>query len=93
MDTHRSKDVHDRILHRLKIAKGHLAKVIEMVDKGEYCIDVIQQSRAVQHALKEVDALTLENHLQTCVISHVKKGDTKKTTDEIMKIFKNNSVT
>ncbi len=86
----RAKVVQDNIVHRLKIAKGHLNKVLKMVEEGDYCIDVIQQSRAVQNALKEVDGLTLESHLQTCVVDHIKKGQTKKTVDEIMKVFKSN---
>lgn len=85
---YRPKDIQERILHRLKIARGHLNKVIEMVEEGEYCIDVIHQSQAVQGALKEADSLTLENHLKTCVVDHIKKGETKKTVEEIMKVIK-----
>lgn len=84
----RPKDTKERIIHRLKIARGHLEKVISMVEKDEYCIDVINQSQAVQSALKEADSLTLENHLQTCVVKHIKNGEAKKSVDEIMKVFK-----
>ena len=41
----------NKVLHRLKIAKGHLSKVIEMVEKGEYCLNVIQQTQAVTSSL------------------------------------------
>lgn len=87
---YRPKDIQERILHRLKIARGHLNKVIKMVEEGEYCIYVIHQSQAVQSALKEADSLTLENHLKTCVVDHIKKGETKKTVEEIMKVIKRN---
>lgn len=87
----RAKHIQDNIVHRLRIARGHLDKVLKMVEEGEYCIDVIQQSRAVQNALKEVDGLTLENHLKTCVVDHIKKGKSQKTVGEIMKVFKSNS--
>lgn len=86
----RPKDIQERILHRLKIARGHLNKVIKMVEDGDYCIDVIHQSQAVQSALKEADSLTLENHLKTCVVDHIKRGETKKTVEEIMKVIKRN---
>lgn len=85
------KDTEEKIVHRLKIARGHLDKVIQMVQSGDYCIDVIHQSRAVQNALKEVDSVILEEHLQTCVVEHIKNGETKKTVDEIMKIFRSNT--
>lgn len=86
---YRPKDTQERILHRLKIAKGHLEKIIKMVEKDTYCIDVIHQSQAVQRALEEADSVTLENHLRTCVVDHIKRGDVEVSTREIMKVFKN----
>jgi len=83
-------DTQERILHRLKIARGHLGKVIKMVEDHKYCIDIIHQSQAIQGALKEVDSLTLENHLKTCVVDHIKNGETEKSVEEIMKVFKKN---
>lgn len=85
---YRPKDTQERILHRLKIARGHLDKVLKMVGNGQYCIDVIHQSQAVQRALSEADNLVLENHLKTCVVDHIKKGETKTTISEIMNILK-----
>lgn len=88
--TYRPKDTQERILHRLKIAKGHLQKVIQMVESGHYCIDVIHQSQAVQSALHEADSLNLENHLKTCVVNHIKNGETDASIKEIMNVFKKN---
>ena len=85
---YRPKDTQERILHRLKIANGHLNKVIRMVENDEYCIDIIHQSQAVQGALKEADSLTLENHLRACVADSIKKGKVKNSVEEIMKVFK-----
>lgn len=85
---YRPKDTQERILHRLKISQGHLKKVIKMVEKGEYCIDVIHQSQAVQRALEEADSVILENHLRTCVVDHIKKGNIDVSTEELMKVFK-----
>ena len=69
----RPKNPKERILHRLKIARGHLDKVISMVEKDEYCIDVLHQSTAVQRALSETDDVVLENHLQTCAADAIKQ--------------------
>ncbi len=87
---YRPKDTQERILHRLKIAKGHLQKVIEMIEDDHYCIDVIHQSQAVQRALGEADNVLLENHLKTCVVDHIKNGETDKSVAEIMNVFKKN---
>lgn len=88
--TYRPKDTQESILHRLKIAKGHLQKVIQMVESGHYCIDVIHQSRAVQRALEEADGAVLENHLKTCVVDHIKKGEADASIKEIMNVFRKN---
>lgn len=85
---YRPKDVHERILHRLKIAKGQLEKVIKMVEEDEYCIDILHQSRAVQKALKETDNVMLENHLQKCAADAIGKGKKDKAIGEIMQVFK-----
>ncbi|OGH15148.1 MAG: hypothetical protein A2860_00135 [Candidatus Levybacteria bacterium RIFCSPHIGHO2_01_FULL_37_33] len=85
---YRPKDTQERILHRLKISKGHLEKVIKMIEEDEYCIDVLHQSQAVQAALKETDGAVLENHLRTCVADSIKSGDQEKAFQEIMDVFK-----
>ncbi len=84
---YRPKDMQERIAHRLKISKGQLNKVIEMVEKDEYCIDIIHQSQAIQKALKEIDNLILENHLKSCVADAIKSGDDTKAIAEVMSVF------
>ena len=62
-----------------------------MVEKDQYCIDVIHQSQAVQWALKEVDNLVLENHLKGCVADAISKGKAEESIAEIMQVFKKKS--
>lgn len=85
---YRPRDTQERILHRLKIAQGHLKKVLKMVEDGQYCIDVIHQNRAVQRALSEADSLILENHLKTCASEAIQKGQKEKAITEIIEVFK-----
>lgn len=85
---YRPKDSQERILHRLKIARGHLEKVIKMVEEQVYCIDILHQSQAIQSALKEADNLLLENHLKTCAIDHIHKGKQEEAIREVMEVFK-----
>lgn len=81
------KDTKDRILHRLKISRGHLDKVIKMIENDQYCIDVLHQSQAVQKAIKQTDNLILENHLKTCVSDAITKGKKDEAVAEVMNIF------
>ena len=87
MKAHRSDDLQKGVIHRLKIARGHLDKVIKMAEEQEYCIDVIHQSQAVQSALKKTDELLLDNHLKTCVVTQLKEGK-EKAIEEVMEVFK-----
>lgn len=79
----------NKVLHRLKIAKGHLSKVIKMVEKGEYCLDVIQQTQAVTSSLKKVSEVILENHLKTCVRESMESGKgIDEKVAEVIEVFK-----
>ena len=88
---YRPKNTQERILHRLKIAKGHLEKVTKMIEEDNYCIDVLHQSQAVQAGLHETDSLILENHLKGCVSDAISKGKKDEAIKEIMEVFKKNN--
>jgi DNA-binding FrmR family transcriptional regulator len=77
-----------QIVHRLKIAKGHLEKVIKMVEEGAYCIDIVHQLIAIQSALRNADEKILENHLKTCVSDSIKKGKSDEAVKEVMEVLK-----
>lgn len=75
------------ILRRLKILEGHLRKVRQMVEDDAYCIDILHQSFAVRNGLKKVDELILEQHLHSCVVQKLKKGNPT-AIDEVLEVFK-----
>ena len=90
--TFKPKNTEERILHRLKIARGHLEKVIQMSENNAYCIDVLHQISAVQEGLKGTGNLILENHLKTCVSDAIKKGDSDNAIAEVMEVFNKKTV-
>lgn len=83
----KNKDTKTRSVHRIKIIAGHLKKIQKMIENDEYCVDVVHQSRAVQSALKKLDLLIIEDHLNSCVIDQIKNGEESKTTEELLKLF------
>lgn len=87
---YRPKDTQERIVHRLKIARGHIDKVISMIEEDKYCIDVMHQLQAVESGLKGTGNLLLENHLKLCVADAIKKGESEESIAEIMQVFKKN---
>ena len=89
-DKHMKKNTKKETLRRLKIIDGHLRKVIKMIEEDKYCIDILQQSLAVQNALKKVDGLILDQHLRKCVTEAIRKGNNKKekSIKELLKVYK-----
>jgi len=82
------KGIKTRAIRRLKIIEGQVRGLQSMVNKEEYCVDIITQSSAVKEAISSVEDLILENHLSTHVIEQIKSGEGKKAVDEILKVYK-----
>ncbi|NCN04824.1 MAG: metal-sensitive transcriptional regulator [Spirochaetales bacterium] len=56
-----------QIANRLTRIQGQLGGIRKMVDEDRYCMDILVQTRAISAALKAVEDLVMENHLNTCV--------------------------
>lgn len=85
-----SDELTARILNRLSSIEGHVRGVSRMVEKDEYCIDVVNQILAVQRALQKVSSLILDRHLHTCVSTALKgedAADRERVIREIMSVF------
>ncbi len=76
------------VSRRLKIASGHLHKVIDMVDSGVYCIDVIQQMAAVRSAIKKAEDALIVSHLNHCVVDAFRSKDGSRAIKELEQVFK-----
>lgn len=82
------KDIKSKAVKRLKIIEGQIRGLQSMVNKEEYCVDIITQASAVKEALSGVEDLVLENHLATHVIHQIKHGKEKQAAREILKVYK-----
>lgn len=60
----------------------------EMMERGVYCIDIITQTSAVKRALASIEDVIMENHLSTCLVPQIKKGDGAKATKEILEVYR-----
>jgi DNA-binding FrmR family transcriptional regulator len=73
---------------KLKKAQWQLAKVQQMLENDEYCINIIQQNMAVMWLLKSTQQEILQNHLRTCFVEWaccVEKRE--EMIEELIKIF------
>ncbi len=86
MQPETKKDVHNR----LKSIEGHIRGIQRMVEDDVYCVDIMKQIKAVQGALDRVNAMILDNHLQTCVTQAIRsedKEEQQKVLQEIIELF------
>jgi len=86
------KSYKKQILTRMNYISGHLEGIKKMIENDKYCIDVILQNEAVIAAIKKVNEIILENHLNTCVTQAIKgksEKERKRKIKEILELFKN----
>ncbi len=76
---------------RLARAAGHLNAVQRMVEDEKYCIDVLNQLKAVQAALDRTAQLMLKQHLDTCVVEAVKADDSERVMEELWQLLRKGS--
>lgn len=72
---------------RLNIIKGQLDGLSKMIENDEYCIDLLNQSLAIQNSLKSLDAVLFERHISTHV-GHQFHEEPEKATEELVALFK-----
>ncbi len=84
------EDHKHRLLNRLKTVEGHIRGVQRMVEDDAYCIDIMQQVRAIQQALHRVNGIILENHLNTCVTKAIRSDqaeERERVLQELLQVF------
>lgn len=78
-------------LINFKKTQSLLSKILEMVEKDNYCIDIMQQNLAAIGLLKSAHQMLMEKHLNTCFKKAMGTTNEKRKqemTDEILKVTK-----
>ncbi|MEI8361239.1 MAG: metal-sensitive transcriptional regulator [bacterium] len=78
----------ENVSRRLRITEGHIKKIIDMVDSGVYCIDIMQQTAAVRSAIKKAEEVLLMNHLNHCVANAINSNGKEKAIAELGQVFR-----
>lgn len=72
--THGYSAHRDELLKRLRRAEGQVRGIHGMVERDEYCIDIITQVSAATKALERVALALLDDHLGHCVAEAAHEG-------------------
>ena len=54
---------HKRHIASLKRIEGQVSGIIKMVESEKYCIDILNQVKAVKNSISSVERKILETHL------------------------------
>ena len=54
---------HPAIARRLKRANGHLETIIEMIEQGRPCAQIVQQLQAVESAIESAKKALIHDHI------------------------------
>ena len=79
------------IIISFKKARSLLDTIITMIEQDTYCVDVMQQNLSAIGLLKAAHERIMKDHLETCFVTGVKKGNTKKQKeliDELQTLMK-----
>ena len=64
-----------QLKNRLSRMVGQLNGIGRMLDENRYCGDILTQVAAVESALQSFGYLILQEHMETCLVEEVSKGN------------------
>jgi DNA-binding FrmR family transcriptional regulator len=81
--------LHDKaLLSRLNRSIGQITGVKKMLEEGRYCVDILNQSKAIRASLKSLEKQILENHIRHCITeSFDKKENREEKIKELLDIY------
>ncbi|MBR76340.1 MAG: hypothetical protein CMD36_00255 [Flavobacteriales bacterium] len=78
---------HKEQLVSLKRIEGQVRGVIKMIEDGKYCIDILNQIKAVKSALVRVESKVLNKHTESCIKQSFKnKSELNTKIEELIKL-------
>ena len=72
--TKRSEEERKKLTHRLNRIEGQIRGIRKMVEKDEYCADILIQSAAVNAAVNAFNKELLASHIRGCVARDIRDG-------------------
>jgi DNA-binding FrmR family transcriptional regulator len=77
-----------QLVRRLSRIEGQVRGIARMIERDEYCVDILQQTAALRAAVDAVSILVLEDHVQGCVRTAAERGEADKYVDEVVDVVR-----
>ena len=78
---------HTNQLQRLRRVEGQIRGVIKMIENKRYCMDILQQTRAISAALRAVENNIMEDHMTSCVVTAMKSNKKNEQANKIKEVI------
>ena len=76
------------LIRRLRRIEGQVRGIERMIERREYCVDILQQTAALRAAVDSVALLILEDHVQGCVRTAAEQGDADRYIEELLDVVR-----
>ncbi len=81
------QEIQTKLEPRLARIEGQVKGIRNMVQQERYCVDILLQLSAVISALKKVEDMVLENHLNTCVREAMHSNDEEDQKQKVKELI------
>ena len=82
-NTPRSEELSHQLQNRLNRMIGQLNGIKKMLDENRYCGDILTQVAAVENAVQRFGQILLKDHMETCVVEEIRKGNVQVVDEAI----------
>ena len=79
---------HTHLLPNMRRIEGQVRGIAKMIEGEKYCIDILNQIKAVRNSLATVEGKILTTHLKGCVRDSLSSKDLDNKVEELVKALK-----
>ena len=77
-----------QLIRRLSRMEGQVRGIARMIEREEYCVDILQQTSALRAAVDSLSILLLEDHVQGCIRTAAEQGEADRYVDEVVDVVR-----
>jgi DNA-binding FrmR family transcriptional regulator len=77
-----------QLLRRISRIEGQVRGIGRMIEREEYCVDILQQTSALRAAVDALAILVLEDHVQGCVRTAAERGEADLYAAEVLEVVR-----
>jgi DNA-binding FrmR family transcriptional regulator len=77
-----------QLVRRLARIEGQVRGITRMIEREEYCVDILQQTSALRAAVDSLAVLVLEDHVSGCVRTAAANGDADRYVEEVVDVVR-----